>query len=243
MRVLPTGMVEVVTGTAPHGQGHETCWSMIVADSPRHPDADHVEVLHSDTAISPLGLDTYGSRSLAVGGNRGVPRVRQGRREGRAPSPPTSSRRPRRTSSSSAASSGCGHTGTGACRSRPIAFEAFTAHNLPDARSSPTSTADASYDPRTSRSRSASTSRSSRSTRRPARVELVRYVAVDDCGNQVNPLIVEGQVHGGVVQGVAQALWEEAVYDDDGNLLHREPARLPRAVGRRGAEHRARPPP
>ena len=51
------------------------------------------------------------------------------------------------------------------------------------------------------------------------RVDLVRYVAVDDCGEQVNPLIVEGQVHGGIVQGVAQALWEEAVYDQDGNLL------------------------
>ena len=67
--------------------------------------------------------------------------------------------------------------------------------------------------------------------RRPA-----RYVAVDDCGNQVNPLIVEGQIHGGVVQGIAQALWEEAVYDDDGNLLNASLARLPRAVGRGVAE-------
>ena len=60
--------------------------------------------------------------------------------------------------------------------------------------------------------------RSSRSTRRPAAVACCDYVAVDDCGNQINPMIVEGQLHGGIVQGVAQALWEEAVYDDDGNL-------------------------
>ena len=67
VRMLPTGTVQVVTGATPHGQGHETTWSMLVADklgvSP-----DEVEVLHSDTAISPTGMDTYGSRSLAVGG-------------------------------------------------------------------------------------------------------------------------------------------------------------------------------
>ena len=67
VRVLPTNKVQVVTGTAPHGQGHETAWSMIVADKLGVPPED-VDVLHSDTAISPLGLDTYGSRSLAVGG-------------------------------------------------------------------------------------------------------------------------------------------------------------------------------
>ena len=67
VRVLPTAKVQVVTGTSPHGQGHETCWSMIVADQ-LGVDPDDVEVLHSDTAISPLGLDSYGSRSLSVGG-------------------------------------------------------------------------------------------------------------------------------------------------------------------------------
>ena len=67
VRVLPTAKVQVVTGATPHGQGHETCWSMIVADK-LGVDPDDVDVLHSDTAISPLGMDTYGSRSLAVGG-------------------------------------------------------------------------------------------------------------------------------------------------------------------------------
>ena len=67
VRVLPTNKVQVVTGTTPHGQGHETSWSMIVADK-LGVAPDDVDVLHSDTAISPLGLDTYGSRSLAVGG-------------------------------------------------------------------------------------------------------------------------------------------------------------------------------
>ena len=67
VRMLPTNKVQVVTGTAPHGQGHVTSWSMIVADRLGVDPAD-VEVLHSDTAIAPLGLDTYGSRSLAIGG-------------------------------------------------------------------------------------------------------------------------------------------------------------------------------
>ena len=67
VRLLPTGTVQVITGTAPHGQGHETSWSMIVADR-LGIDPDLVEVLHSDTAVAPYGLDTYGSRSLSVGG-------------------------------------------------------------------------------------------------------------------------------------------------------------------------------
>ena len=67
VRILPTCKVQVVTGSTPHGQGHETSWSMIVADR-LGVDPDDVEVLHSDTAISPLGMDTYGSRSLSVGG-------------------------------------------------------------------------------------------------------------------------------------------------------------------------------
>ncbi len=83
IRMLPTGKVEVVTGTSPHGQGHETAWSQIVADRLGVPFED-IEVLHGDTQISPTGLDTYGSRSLAVGGIAVVKAGRQGDREGQA---------------------------------------------------------------------------------------------------------------------------------------------------------------
>ena len=101
------------------------------------------------------------------------------------------------------------------------ALAAWTAHNLPDghgarARGRPTSTTR-----RTSAGRAAATSRSSRSTRRPARSSSRRYVAVDDVGTVINPMIVDGQVHGGIAQGVAQALYEEAVYDEDGQPRHR----------------------
>ena len=77
IRMLPTGKVEVVTGSTPHGQGHETAWSQIVADQLGVPFED-VEVLHGDTAIAPRGLDTYGSRSLVVGGIAVVKAAREG---------------------------------------------------------------------------------------------------------------------------------------------------------------------
>ena len=115
-----------------------------------------------------------------------------------------------------------------------VAFEAFTAHDLPDGIE-PNLEAQVTYDPPNFMFPFGTHVASSRSTRRPASVELLDYVAVDDCGNQVNPMIVEGQLHGGIVQGVAQALWEEAVYDDDGNLRNPTPRRLLRAVGGRGA--------
>ena len=122
-----------------------------------------------------------------------------------------------------------------------LAFEAFTAHNLPDGME-PNLEAQVTYDPPNfSCPFGTHIVRRRGRRRRPGTSSCCEYVAVDDCGNQVNPLIVEGQVHGGIVQGVAQALFEEAVYDDDGNLEERDAGRVPGAVGGRGAEHHARP--
>jgi len=98
-----------------------------------------------------------------------------------------------------------------------VAFEAFTAHNLPDGLE-PNLTADASYDPVNFTFPFGVHVAVVEVDGETGRVTLSRYVAVDDCGNQINPLIVEGQVHGGVVQGVAQALFEEAVFDEAGQL-------------------------
>ena len=106
---------------------------------------------------------------------------------------------------------------------------------------SPASRRPRSYDPPNfSWPGRAATSRWSRSTRRPATSTLVRYIAVDDVGNVINPMIVDGQVHGGIAQGVAQALYEEAVYDDDGQPRQRLDDELPRPVGRRAPVVRAR---
>ncbi|HEY3810637.1 MAG TPA: molybdopterin cofactor-binding domain-containing protein, partial [Acidimicrobiales bacterium] len=216
VRILPTAKVQVVTGTSPHGQGHETRWSMIVADrlgiSP-----DDIDVLHSDTAIAPYGLDTYGSRSLAVGGTAvylATDRVIDKARKIAA-------------HQLEAAEEDVDFVGGQfAVRGSPdrvmplaaVAFEAFTAHNLPDGME-PNLEASSHFDPPNFTFPFGTHLAVVEVDAETGGVRLVRYVAVDDCGNQVNPLIVEGQIHGGIVQGVAQALWEEAVYDDDGNLL------------------------
>ena len=228
----------MVTGTAPHGQGHETSWSMIVADRLGVP-AEDVDVLHSDTAISPHGLDTYGSRSLSVGGTAVYLACEKVVEKARA----IVAHQLEAAEADLEFVDGefrVRGTPARAMAIQAVAFEAFTAHDLPDGME-PNLDGDVTWDPPNFTFPFGVHIAVVEIDEETGRVELVRYVAVDDCGNQVNPLIVEGQVHGGVVQGVAQALWEEAVYDADGNLLTVEPARLPGAVGGRRAGHRARP--
>ncbi|MCY3560608.1 MAG: molybdopterin-dependent oxidoreductase, partial [bacterium] len=215
VRVLPTAKVQVVTGTTPHGQAHETCWSMIVAER-LGVDPDDVEVLHSDTAVSPLGLDTYGSRSLAVGGTAIHMATEKIIDKARAIA----------AHQLEAAEEDLDfEAGTFTVRGTPsastdiaaIAFGAFTAHNLPDGME-PNLEAQATYDPPNFTFPFGTHVAVVEVDAETGHTELVRYAAVDDCGVQVNPLVVEGQVHGGIVQGVAQALWEDAVYDDAGQL-------------------------
>jgi carbon-monoxide dehydrogenase large subunit len=216
VRVLPTGKVEVVTGTTPHGQGHVTSWSMIVADR-LGINPEDIDVLHSDTAVSPAGMDTYGSRSVAVGGTAvhlATQRVLDKARVIAA-------------HQLEAAEEDLEYQ-AGAFRVKgspeqqmalaQVAFEAFTAHNLPDGME-PGLEAQLSWDPPNFTFPFGTHVAVVEVDPDTGRVELSRYVAVDDCGNQVNPLIVDGQVHGGIAQGAAQALWEEAVYDEAGNLL------------------------
>jgi carbon-monoxide dehydrogenase large subunit len=215
VRVLPTGMVEVVTGTSPHGQGHETSWSMIVADRLGLPQ-DHIEVLHSDTAISHLGLDTYGSRSLSVGGMavyNACDKVIDKAREIAAhelEADPEDLEFIDGTFRVKGAP-------TRAFSLQEAAFAAFTAHNLPE-HIEPNLTADASYDPTNFTFPFGAHIAVVEVDEETGVVEIQRFIAVDDCGVQINPLIVEGQIQGGVLQGIAQALWEEARYDEHGTL-------------------------
>ena len=215
VRVLPTSKVQVVTGTAPHGQGHETAWSMIVADklgiSP-----DDVDVLHSDTAIAPLGLDTYGSRSLPVGGvaiamacDKVIDKAKQ-----------IAAHQLEASADDLEFSGGVFRVAGSPEKEVPlaaIAFAAFTAHDLPDGLE-PNLEASTTYDPPNFSWPFGTHMCAVEVDTETGQVDVLQYVAVDDCGVQVNPLIVDGQVHGGVVQGLAQALYEEAVYDSDGNL-------------------------
>jgi carbon-monoxide dehydrogenase large subunit len=216
VRVLPTGKVQVVTGTSPHGQGHETCWAMIAADqlgvSP-----DDVEVLHGDTAVAPQGMDSYGSRSVAVGGTAVYLATEKVIAKARAIAA---------HQLEAAEEDLAFEAGTFAVRGTPtkamplgaVAFEAFTAHNLPDGME-PTLEASMTWDPPNFVFPFGTHVAVVEIDTDTGDVTLRAYTAVDDCGNQVNPLVVEGQIHGGIAQGAAQALFEEAVYDTEGNLV------------------------
>jgi carbon-monoxide dehydrogenase large subunit len=216
IRMLPTGKVEVVTGSSAHGQGHETAWSQIVADQLGVPFED-IRVLHGDTQVSPKGMDTYGSRSLAVGGMAVVSACDKVIEKARVIA----------AAMMEASAADLEWTrGRFAVRGDPekgvtigeIALATFAAHNLPDGVE-PSLDSDATYDPDNFSFPHGTHLCATEVDTETGMVTIRSYVAVDDVGKVVNPLIVEGQVHGGIAQGIAQALYEEAVYDDDGNLL------------------------
>ena len=215
IRCLPTGTFQVVTGTSPHGQGHETAWSQIVADQ-LGCDPSEVEVLHGDTSISPYGLDTYGSRSLPVGGAAlwsAGEKIIEKAREIVAHQLEVS------------ADDLDYADGTFTVKGSPdkemtvkgAAWAAFAAHNLPDGME-PNLEATATYDPPNFSWPAGAHAAVVEVDTETGDARLIRYVAIDDVGTVVNPLIVDGQVHGGITQGIATALYEEAIYDEDGNL-------------------------
>jgi carbon-monoxide dehydrogenase large subunit len=177
---------------------------------------DDVDVLHSDTAIAPLGLDTYGSRSLPVGGVAIAMACDKVIDKAKLIAAHQLEASPDDLEFAGGAFSVKGSPD----RTMPlaaIAFEAFTAHNLPDGLE-PNLEAQVTYDPPNFSWPFGTHMCAVEVDTETGAVEILRYVAVDDCGVQVNPMIVDGQVHGGVVQGIAQALFEEAVYDAEGNL-------------------------
>ncbi len=215
VRVLPTGKVEVITGTSPHGQGHETAWSQIVADRLGVPFED-IEILHGDTRTSPRGWDTYGSRSVAVGAvavsNATLRVVEKAKR--------VAAHLLEASEDDVEFADGTfrvrGTPGAGKTI-QELAFEAFAAHDMPEGVE-PNLDADATFDPVALSFPHGTHLCALDVDTETGRVAIRKYVCVDDVGEVINPLIVEGQVHGGLAQGIAQALYEEAVYDDDGNL-------------------------
>ncbi len=215
IRVLPTGKVEVLTGASAHGQGHETAWSQIVADRLGVPFED-VEVLHGDTQITPKGMDTYGSRSLVVGGIAVVKAVDKVIEKAKvvaahmleASADDLEFEAGRFTVKGTDKGTGIGD----------VAFAVFAAHDLPDGVE-PSLDSDATFDPDTFSYPHGTHLCAVEVDTETGATTIRSYVSVDDIGKVVNPTIVEGQVHGGVVQGIAQALYEEAVYDESGTLV------------------------
>ena len=211
------GTVTARVGTSAHGQGHETAFSMIVSDALGVP-MENVRVLHSDTDEVPRGGGTGGSRSLQIGGSALFKASEEVLAQAK-----------QLAAHLLEASPDDIVLGDGGARSRRRAREQAVVGRArgrgqgsaaPAGRhgSSACSTSSTSR-PTARRSRSARTSRWSRSTPRPVGSSSLRHIAVDDCGTIINPLLVAGQQHGGIAQGVAQALWEEVQYDDDGNPI------------------------
>ncbi|MGO4856981.1 xanthine dehydrogenase family protein molybdopterin-binding subunit [Arthrobacter sp. 2MCAF14] len=215
VRVLPTGNVEVVTGTSPHGQGHETAWSQLVADRLGVP-FENVEVLHGDTQVSQRGLDTYGSRSLTVGGMAvlaAADKVIEKAKVLAAHMMEASEEDIEFTDGKFSVKGTDQSTAFG-----EVAFAAFSAHNLPEGFE-PNLDSDATFDPQSFSFPHGTHLAAMEVDTETGQVTIRKYVCVDDVGVVVNPLIVEGQVHGGLAQGIAQALYEEAVHDDAGTLV------------------------
>lgn len=218
IRVHPTGKVTVLTGAHTHGQGHETTFRQIVADQlgllP-----DDIEISHGDTAIVASGMGTYGSRSTAVGASalvRSSEKViaKMGKiaahqmeaAERDVVYDPGSANFHVKGSPDQAKTFG------------EIAFAAYTAHDLPEGVE-PGLEEDTYYDPSNFTFPNSAHIAQVEIDQETGEVVIQKYVAVDDVGNIINPMIVEAQIVGGIAQGVGQALWEEAVYDENGQLL------------------------
>lgn len=215
VRMLATGTVEVITGASAHGQGHETAFSQIVADRLGVP-FEAVEVLHGDTQIAAKGLDTYGSRSLVVGGEalvRASDKVIAKAKLVAAHLLEASVD----DIEFSAGRFNVRGTGQGMAIGE-IAAAVFAAHDLPEDME-PSLDSDATYDPVNFSYPHGTHLCAMEVDTETGAVRMRKYTCVDDVGTVINPLIVAGQVHGGLVQGIAQALWEEAVYDDAGTLV------------------------
>lgn len=216
VRVHLTGKIVVTTGSQPHGQGHETTMAQVVADELGVPMEDIV-VEHSDTQGTPFGYGSYGSRSASVGAvaiHRSVDRIREKARKLGA------------HMLEAAVEDVVYEDGKVFVKGAPdraktiqeIAGAAALGYSLPEGME-PFLDDTAYYDPPNCTFPFGTHVSIVEVDGDTGDVALKRYIAVDDVGRVINPLIVDGQVHGGIAQGVAQALWETAVYDDSGQLL------------------------
>jgi carbon-monoxide dehydrogenase large subunit len=218
IRVHPTGKVSVFTGSHAHGQGHETTFAQIVADGLGIPMED-IEVVHGDTDRVPYGVGTYGSRSAAIGGSALYKSAEKIRNKLKALAAHLLEASPDDMVYDQ-------DTGTVSVAGSPdavktfaeLAFATTTADNMPEGME-PGLEETTFYDPANFTFPASAHVAKVEINPKTGEVELQGYAAVDDVGNVINPMIVEGQILGGIVQGVGQALWEHGIYDEDGQLL------------------------
>jgi carbon-monoxide dehydrogenase large subunit len=215
VRVEPTGKVTVLTGASPHGQGQETSFAQIVADELGLEPSD-VTVVHGDTAVVPYGIGTFGSRGTAVGGTAmyfAVQKVKTkmttlaGHLMGVKPSQIVFAEG-RLSVKGGKKSLGFGE----------VVGAAYMAKNLPPGFE-PGLEGTHFFEPSNFTFPFGAHLCSVEVDAETGEVKVEKYVAVDDCGNVINPLLVEGQIHGGIVQAIGQALYEEVIYNEDGQLV------------------------
>ncbi|HXD59451.1 MAG TPA: xanthine dehydrogenase family protein molybdopterin-binding subunit [Thermoleophilaceae bacterium] len=216
VRVNPSGTATLFTGSSPHGQGHETTFAQIVADrigcTP-----EQVEVIHGDTDMGPFGMGTYGSRSLAVGGESAARAAEKVRAKASEIAAHLLEAAPEDIEL---------NDGKYQVRGSPdkamgladIAGAAYIPEDLPEGME-PGLSEQTFYDPENFVWPFGAHACVVDVDVETGKVDIVRYVAVDDCGPAINPLLIDGQVHGGIAHALGQALFEQVVYDEDGQLV------------------------
>ncbi|MCZ2415241.1 MAG: xanthine dehydrogenase family protein molybdopterin-binding subunit [Burkholderiales bacterium] len=217
VRVHPTGSVTVFTGSHSHGQGHETTFAQVVAGKLGIP-VESVEIVHGDTGRVPFGMGTYGSRSLAVGGTAIVKAVDKVIAKGK-----KIAAHLLEAADTDIEFDNGEFKVAGTDRKVPfaqIALTAYVPHNYPLDKLEPGLNENAFYDPTNFTYPAGSYVCEVEVDPDTGRTQVIQFVAVDDFGNIVNPMIVEGQVHGGLAQGLGQAMLEGCAYDaESGQLL------------------------
>jgi carbon-monoxide dehydrogenase large subunit len=216
VRVHPTGKVTVFTGSHAHGQGHETTFAQLTSHELGIPMQD-IEIVHGDTAQVPFGMGSYGSRSAAVGGtaiHNALAKITE------------KAKRIAAHLLEAAPEDVVHESGRYFVRGAPdraktfgeCALAAYLAHNYPKDLE-PGLEANSFYDPSNFTFPFGAHVAVVEVKRDTGEVKVLRYVAVDDVGNVINPMIVDGMVHGGITQGIGQALWEEVRYDESGQPI------------------------
>jgi aerobic carbon-monoxide dehydrogenase large subunit len=216
IRVHPTGSISVFTGTHSHGQSHETTFAQIVSDRLGVP-MENIDVIHGDSAKSSFGMGSYGSRSLPVGGSALVKALDKIVDKGK-----KIAAHLMEASESDIEFKDGAYSVAGTDKSVPfgqVALTAYVPHNYPIESLEPGLDETAYYDPKNFTFPSGTHIAEVEIDRDTGDVKLVSLVAADDFGRIINPMVVEGQVHGGLAQGVGQALLEHAIYDESGQLL------------------------
>ncbi|MCP4966275.1 MAG: molybdopterin-dependent oxidoreductase [bacterium] len=216
VRVNPDASATVIIGTGPSGQAHQTTWAQIVSDR-LGIEVDNIVVKHGDTGDSPMGIGTFGSRSAAVDGAaayQAADRVREKAAK-------LAAHLLEAAEEDVVFADGGAHVAGSPDSSvgwGDIASIAYQVHKAPEG-TEPGLESEVFFTPSNATWPFGSHLAMVEVDADTGNVEILRYVSMDDCGNVINPMIVDGQVHGGIAQGIGQALFEEAIYDADGNLL------------------------